>query len=393
MRVKHVQVSILPSLLLAFVACQSTPTQTKPQDSEAKPPKTVTTDPAAESTVVKGKAQYFPRPGAISFGEDENHRREAHRADKEAKREERLARAISRALEYEINGQNMLAIRAYRAAGKFANAAQRNDLESKARKLLMGHLRLEKNKDQGRPVTASEVTVATDTGEIAPLRDYQNLSENELISILKESTPTERLREATGGYNSFLAQAAAIHGQSEASKNQAYARLSVFRKNEARLARLRKLRVQLRKDRQDQYKAALYDALDSADDRFAISDYLSLFKLQDQLKDEMLDSAKIVFRVQLLTRARNGRVLGVGRDSKSRPANLAERQVLQIAHHKAQLRALKKARSLTPESVKLLLRGENLRQQRVMLAASNEALRQRNVLDVYDLAQSIESQP
>lgn len=379
---------ILAALVIAVSACQSTPTppQQHPQED------VVVDDEPAEPTIRKGetppvKVTLPPKPAVQQPVLPDRP------SAREALREERLARAINKALEYEINGQNLLAIRTYRSAAKFANTEQRNDLESKARKLLMTHLRLEKSHAKDATVVAAVTPASLRPGEMTPLLDYKTLKESDLVAILKKTTPTERLREATGGYNSFLAQAAAADGQSEESKNRAYARLSVFRRNEAQLARLRKQRTLLREARRSSYKDALYLALSSADEGFAIADYLALFKLQDQLLSELLAAAKIVYRTQVVTRSPDGRVLAVGRDSQTRPANTGECQILRGPHHKAQLRALKKARSFTPESVALLLRSENLRQQRVMLAASNDALQRRSVLGVYDLARCIESHP
>lgn len=395
MRVKKLLLSPLPLLLFAL-ACQST--EAPPASIPLAKAPLPDPDPA-EPTIRRGSDVDTQREQDKVKEQEETSLAIERAAEQEALREDRLARAISKALEYEINGQALLAIRTYRSAKKHANAKQREDLESKARVLLMAHLRKEKNRDRGVTQPAQSTTPvaapvsAKPSEAIPPLQDYKDLSEAELIAVLKSSTPSERLRHATGGYNSFLAQAAAVHGQTLESKNAAYERLRLFRKNEARLARLRRARSQFREATRRPYKKSLHNALQVAAERFTVSDYLELFKLQDKLRLELAQSAKVVFRTRVVTRGRNGAIIGVGSGSQSRPVNNAEAGVLFGPHHRAQLRALRQARSFTPESVALLLKSENLRQQRVMLAASNEALRRRALLSAGQLAQLIESQP
>jgi hypothetical protein len=370
---------IFAVLAVCTASCQSASTTATPTQNQN--PKIA---PLPESTI-RRRAKKRPAPAKAS----EQKRREQKRQSRNT-RQRLLEVAINRALEYEISGQRLSAIRAYRSASIYADNAQRLDIETRARQLLNEHMTLEKRRESG--LVSIEPTQEPKSNDgIHALKVYLTLREPDLEKVLRRSTPSERLRDATGGFNSFLAQAAAHYGHSAQSQKLADSRLRQFRQNEAHLTRFRRRRDQLKSElARSERKRQLYGALQGASDRFVINDYLDLFKLQDSLRAEIQKSAKLVHRVRLLTRSATQNTVFASTTVQERNLNSAELFGLLKAHHKAQLKALKQSASLTPQSLPLLLRGENLRQQRVISQVVNNAIDRRTLAHLSDLIQAIE---
>jgi hypothetical protein len=387
---KHLQkIPIIALMLLA--ACASTsPTQNVLGDRAADQRGELT-----QSTIVR----HGPRGSAPSSKplltvtvQEKAPGRQAAALAEAAKRlkQKRFNDAVNQAVDFEISGQRLTAIRAYRTASIYANDDQRDDLESRARELLIEHLNLEKKKD----LLSARQTEPPLGAEFQALADLTELTEIQLRAVLKTTTPTERLRAATAGYNSFLAQSTASYGQTAKAREAAQIRLRQFRVNEAHLARFRKRQRLLREQLKSAYKEAIYSALKSARSRFQTRDYMALFTLLEGHREQLAQSAKIVYRARTFTRSLNSpRGVAVGFTVKPRAINRGEAQQLFKAHHKLQLAAINQSQSLTPENILLLLRGENLRQQRILTTEINNAVIQRKSLSLHDLIYALQNTP